>query len=95
MYVFSLRSAETLRSASHVVMGRTAKIDSKFVMLGKRSLLIVLRVLAIVLGKAPNFSFFNSSFVTSFGNMNHIASTIILGFLLSAESMSPWLQSAV
>ena len=34
-------------------------------------------------------------YVTSFGNMNHIASTIILGFLLSAESMSPWLQSAV
>ena len=34
-------------------------------------------------------------FVTHFGNMNHIASTIILGFLLSAESMSPWLQSAV
>ena len=32
-------------------------------------------------------------YVTRFGNMNHIAST--LSFLLSAESMSPWLQSAV
>ena len=56
IYSFNCRSAEMLRSALHEVMGRIAKMDA---MLGKRSLLIILRVLAIVLGKVSNFSFFN------------------------------------